>query len=338
MSARQYNRKFSLIVGDGAEDELGKGIEFAELRVTFSIHRGDTQTPNSADIRIYNVNAQTANKLENEFTRVIVQAGYEGNFGLIFDGTIKQARSGRVSATDSYVDIVAADGDRLYNFANMKLSLAAGSKPDDALDGFIQSMATAAAAASGKSIEAEAKRLKGYRPELSKNGCVRGMVFYGMARDELREFAEQNDCTWSIQDGKLVLIPLTSFIPSETVLVSPETGLVGVPEQTAGGIRARVLLNPAIRIGQRIKLDSTINAYRFPLGHGVQAENFATSIMGAKFNWDGLYYVMSAEHSGDSRGNDWYTDITCLAVDATVPLDYAPRAAVQTEAASIRRD
>jgi hypothetical protein len=29
---------------------------------------------------------------------------------------------------------------------------------------------------------------------------------------------------------------------------------------------------------------------------------------------------MRADHVGDSRGNAWYTQLTCLAVDASVPL------------------
>lgn len=318
MSVRQYGRKLSLIVGND-----GAALDFSSLRVHFSIRRGDFQTPNSADVRIYNVNDETANRITQEFTRVVVQAGYEGNFGLIFDGTIKQARAGRIDAKDSYIDITAADGDEAYNFSTMALSLAAGAKPTDAVQAFLQTMARMGVS-------------DGYVPELSENGSVRGVVFYGMARDELREFAEQNDCTWSIQDGKLTVIPLTSYVPGETPIISPQTGLVGVPEQTQSGIKARVLLNPALKIGQRIKLDSTINPYRYGLDVQSQASN-ALLESSIKTNADGHYYIMNADHIGDTRANEWYTDLTCLAVDATVPPSLAPRAAIAPEAASIRR-
>lgn len=36
-----------------------------------------------------------------------------------------------------------------------------------------------------------------------------------------------------------------------------------------------------------------------------------------KTNADGLYYVMVANHQGETRGDPWRTDLTCLAVDAT---------------------
>jgi hypothetical protein len=318
MSARQYLRKLSVIVGTGEA-----GLDFSDFRVVFSVRRGDFQSPNAADVRIYNVTDTTANRIKKEFTRVVIQAGYDGNFGLIFDGTIKQVRTGRIDQRDSYVDITAADGDKAYNFATMALSLAAGAKPTDAVSAFLQAMAIGGVTA-------------GYSPQLSTNGSARGRVLYGMTRDELREFAEQNDLTWSIQDGRLTFIPLTSYVPGETPVISPTTGLVGVPEQTQNGIGIRVLLNPSLKIGQRIQLDSVVNQFRYGLDVGSQASNalLASSI---KTNADGFYYVMAADHYGDTRGNEWYTDLTCLAIDATVPPNMATQAAIAPEAASIKR-
>lgn len=319
MSTPQYGRKISVIVGTDST-----GLDLAALRVTFRIQRGDFQTPNSADVRIYNIADNTANRITKEFTRIVVQAGYEGNYGLIFDGTIKQARKGRVDARDSYVDIVAADGDQAYNYSVMALSLTAGATPRDAVEAFTKAMAEHGVSA-------------GYVPELSTNGSARGRVYYGMTREELREWAEVQDCLWSIQDGKLTLIPKTSYVPGDVPLISPQTGLVGVPEQTQNGIQMRVLLNPALKIGQRVRLDSTVNPFRFGLDVQSQASN-ALIASSNKTNADGLYYVMSAEHSGDTRGNAWYTELTCLAIDATVPPSLAPRAAIAPEAASIKRN
>ena len=41
-----------------------------------------------------------------------------------------------------------------------------------------------------------------------------------------------------------------------------------------------------------------------------------------------MYYVMVANHQGDTRGAAWWTDLVCLAVDATVPVSIAANAAV----------
>ncbi len=49
-TTRLYDRKLSLIVGGGD----GKGIELGGLRVVFKTQHADYETPNKAEIRIYN--------------------------------------------------------------------------------------------------------------------------------------------------------------------------------------------------------------------------------------------------------------------------------------------
>lgn len=315
-----YDRKLSIVLG-----EAGKtGLDFSQFRVTFSVRRGDQQTPNSVDCRIYNLSTQTQNQVKNEFDTIVLQAGYANNFGLIFRGDIKQIRSGRENAKDTYLDITAADGDEAYNFSYIRYTQAAGGNQDQSLAAFVNSF--------GGDIT------QGYKPTFQSNGCVRGQVFYGATKDELREFASQNDCTWSIQEGKLTIIPLTSYIPGAIPVLSPTTGLIGQPEQIQNGISMRVLLNPGLKIGQLVKLDSsvTINQLRFGLDGQSQGSNglLQTSI---KSSADGTYYVMRADHSGDSRGGPWYTDLICLATDATIPPGLASQAAVAPAAAAIKR-
>lgn len=100
-------------------------------------------------------------------------------------------------------------------------------------------------------------------------------------------------------------------------LISPQSGLIGVPEQTQNGIAIRTLLNPRLKIGQLIKLQSTVNQARIDVANskGALAGNYNLA-KAAKASGDGVYYVMVAEHTGDTRGNPWYTDLICLAADA----------------------
>jgi hypothetical protein len=71
----QYLRQFSLIVAD----PNNKGIELGELRCVFQITRGDTQSPNTCDARIYNLSANTVNRLRSpEFTQIALSVGYQG--------------------------------------------------------------------------------------------------------------------------------------------------------------------------------------------------------------------------------------------------------------------
>lgn len=311
MSVRQYLRKASLIIGQ----DSGDAIDMSELRFIFSIRRGDTQTPNTADIRVYNVNDDTALKAEKEFTRIVIQAGYEGNFGVIFDGTIKQIRRGRESPTDTYLDITAADGDSAYNFSTVAVSLAAGSKPDDHVNVILQGMT-------------ERGVSRGYIQEVESNGLPRGKVIFGMAKDELRKVARNTNTNWSIQDGKLQMVGINAYLPGEAVVVNAATGMIGQPEATQNGIRVKTLLNPNIKIGGLIKLNNRdIQQYRFGLrqGRGGDADKNQWAKQAIKTNDDGHYYVMIADHSGDTRGTEWYTSLICLSVDTSIPTSYTER-------------
>ncbi len=313
MSVSQYLRKASLIVY-GVD---GKALDLSALRFSFAIRRGDIQTPNSADIRVYNVAPNTAKSIQKispapEFSRVVINAGYEGNYGIIFDGEIKQVRIGRESQTDTYVDISAADGDSAYNYSVLAISLAAGAtSPANQVEQIIQGMANNGVT-------------KGYIPDLSTNALPRGKAIYGMAKDELRKLGNTTQTSWSIQDGKVNLIPLTAYKVDEIPVITSQSGMIGLPEQTQNGIKLKVLLNPNIKVGQAVKLDNaSIQQYRYNLAQNQQAQNESTSIYN-KTDSDGLYYVMIADHNGDTRGNNWYTSLTCLAINADIAPKYIP--------------
>ncbi|WP_288074681.1 hypothetical protein [Pseudomonas sp.] len=300
MSVAQYLRQISLKIGNDAE-----ALDLSELRIRFVIRRGDLKTPNSADIRIYNVSDATALRAQKEFERIVLQAGYAGNFGTIFDGTIKQVRRGRESQTDTYIDITAADGDSAYNWSVVNMSLAAGSTPDDHLQASLQAM------------ESRGITL-GDKPNLPGNRLPRGKVMFGMVRDHLDTLAKSTDTSWSFQDGQLTLIPNTAYLPGEAVVVNSATGMIGLPEQTQNGVNVKMLLNPSVKIGRRLQIDeSSIQKFRYDPAPLAEADMRMIKIQN-DLSRDGFYRILVASHVGDTRGNEWYTSTICISVDATI--------------------
>jgi hypothetical protein len=314
---QEFLRQMNLVVANAT----GAGFDFKDFWCTFNVRRGDFQTPNSLDARIYNVKPETANQISKlEFTTVSLSAGYPGNVGLLFEGSIVQFRQGRVDQLDSYVDITAADADEAYNFAPISTTLPANSPAGSVAARIVEAMQQAS---TSQNIS------QGYAPNFPNAPAIRGRVLFGMARDEARAFADQQNCKFSIQSGAVTYIPYTSYIPGgEVPVISVATGLIGVPEQTQAGINIRTLLNPSIKVGQLIQLNSAINQFRFSLGFKEQPGNASialqnqlapnTSTSNNPSDQQGLYYVMVANHVGDTRGQNWYTDLTCLAVDATL--------------------
>lgn len=298
--AEQYFRKSQLYIGDDAN-----GLNVSELRFSFTVKRGDSQTPNSADIRIYNMAPATVARIQKEFTRVVLTGGYDASYGTIFDGTVVQTRYGRISGVDTTLDITAADGDRAYNFAYVNTTLAAGSTAVDHFRVVAQAMEQ-----HGVGV--------GYTAGLQSNSLPRGKVMFGMARDALACTARNTGTTWSIQDGKLQVVPETSYMPGEIAEISADTGLIGMPQQTESGVTLSTLMNPKLKIGTLIQLrNSSIQQYEFGLGKAAvkQREDIEKR---NRLATNGLYYVMSAEHQGDTHENAWYTKLVCVAADPTV--------------------
>lgn len=298
MSQLQYLRKCTLIVAGAS----GDGLDLSPMRIVFKTKKSDAQTPNTAEIRVYNLAPATAKQIREEFKTVTLQAGYESNYGIIFTGNIKQVRFGRENGTDTYIDIAAGDGDDAYNFAVVNTTLAAGAKQSDQI------------AAAGRAMEGRGVGV-GYVAETGAAALPRGKVMYGMARDYLRQSAEASETTWSVQDGKLQLVSLTGTLPNQAVVLNSKSGLIGTPEQTNDGIKARCLLNPLLKIGGKVMIDEKdVAEAKLP-----DTEKGADANKPASIASDGQYRVLTIEHSGDTRGNDWYSDIVCLDVDETAP-------------------
>lgn len=295
---RQYLRACKLIVATAG----GSGLDLSGLHIKFSIKKADAQTPNTAEIRVYNVAETTVARIRKEFSRVVLQAGYEANLGVIFDGNIKQVRFGRENGTDTYIDIAAGDGDDAYNYAVVNTTLAAGASQRDQIN-------AAASPMSERGVK------PGYIGETGETKLARGKVMYGMARDYMRQSAEASDTTWSIQDGKLQFVPNTGVLPNQAVVLNSKTGLVGQPEQTNDGIKARSLLNPMLKIGGKVQ----INEKDVAQAKLADTSKDAQANKPADIAADGFYRLLVVEHSGDTRGNDWYSDLICLDIDATQP-------------------
>lgn len=296
---RQWMRVCTLAVGG----EDGDALDLSGLRIKFQTRKGDIETPNSAVIEVYNVAPETLQRVQKEFTRVVLQAGYQGNYGIIFDGAIRQTRFWRDSGVDSVMSILAADGDRAYNYAVVNTTLAAGSRPADHVAACQSAFAAQGAGA-------------GYLPALGGQPLPRGKVMYGMARKYMRDTARNTNTTWSIQDGKVQLVPAAGYLPGEAVVLTAETGLIGAPEQTQAGITLRCLLNPRLRIGGRVKLDNeSVKRAQTPLK--------MAATYPPRLDEDGFYRIIKAEFSGDTHGNDWYANLVCIGIDDTMhlPLD-----------------
>lgn len=312
----QFGRRVSLLLQSSAQapGQQKKFLDLSEFHIKFQTAQQDEESPNDCRITVFNLSAATMKAIREEYSEVILQAGYENAaYGVIFQGTIKQFRRGRSDNKTTYLEILACDGDIAYNWAVVKKTLdAASSDPKTRVMAAIEAMEQYGVVA-------------GNVPYTGTGGTLpRGKVLFGYAKAQVRSVTRTTGATWNIQNGVLNITPFDNYLPGEAVVLNSATGLIGRAEQTGEGICARVLLNPKITIGGTVRIDqASINqteqqrAFQLP-GMGQQPfDKFAGVQFYADVSADGLYRVYVAEHTGDTRGRDWYTDLVCLTVDPT---------------------
>lgn len=297
----QFNRFLRLtVLGPGYREDL------SEFRVKFVVSASDFETPNTAIIRVYNLKDETVRSITATATAVILDAGYESNNGTVFVGDVKQFKFGKEGNVDRYLEFYAADGDILYTTSTVRTNLprtGAFLSADQVQDGILR--------ASGGSAD-DTSRF-GVSPFPGGVALKRGKVLWGMTRDYLRAYSQTQGARWNIQNGKVVFIGNTTYRQSPgPIVMNGLTGLVGYPEATDQGIEFKCLLNPLLSIGTRVQLDNRFiqqtvqRVLGFPT---LKTVNYPAIVAD-----DGVYRVLAVDYEGDTRGQEWYCNVTALAI------------------------
>lgn len=314
VSGQQWGRKANLVV---ANTTLGTGRDLSDLHFRFRIEQSDSETPNSMVVRVYNLNDQTLNEVLTQYNIVTLQAGYKGTgMQVLFSGEIKMFVRGKENATDRFLEISAAAGDVGYNYGLVNQTLAKGSRVMDVV-------ATAAQAMGVSSVDPNA--VSAIESQFFGGVFPRGKVAWGLGRIQMRQIAATAGARWFIDNGGVLrVVSNTGYLPGQAVVLTPQTGLVGVPEATTNGIRARCLINPFLTIGQPVQIQSSsIASVSAPASETMYGEIHFPSRTGMQFyaatQPSGIYRAVVIEHSGDTRGQEWYSDLTCLTIDPSAP-------------------
>ncbi|HET8689332.1 MAG TPA: hypothetical protein VFM18_22205 [Methanosarcina sp.] len=297
---QQWIRQCTLLISGG-----GSALDVSQMRIVFTVKKTQNETPNQAQIRVYNLSTTTENQIVHEGQRVTLQAGYKENFGVIFDGDIIQVKKGRENGVETYVEIIASDGDKAYNFSVINTTLSAGSTQADHVNVANNAMGL------GKS-------------QIDSGGqpLPRGKVIFGNARDVLRQTAQSNNQNWSIQNGQLQMIAKNGLLSGQAIYLNSKSGLIGGAEQSNNGIKAKALLNPMIKIGGAVIIDeidvqyAKIKAPKPPKKHKSEEDPSKPVNKPAEISKDGAYKVIEVEYKGDTYGSDWYSEVICIDIQA----------------------
>ena len=294
--------------GDSGRTIQGGGP--TDLRIAFHVFQSTLQSPNAAEVTIYNPGKATIAQFQNkEFKKLTLMAGYAQGSGVVYSGDIKQSIYRHEDNVTDYIRVFCADGDRAYNQAIVKTTLAAGYTPQDKVDAAVKAMAPFGMAMGPVNVD------------LSQPRYPRGIPIFQMAKDVLREVATDTRASWSMQQGKLHLVDERKPLQGgSAIMLNSRTGMISWPEQTEGGVVVRSLINPALQVHSKVQINQSSIQQADPDYQTLTSdvsERTRNLQQTGKIAADGLYLVYFMEREGDSRGGPWFDTSTVIATDAT---------------------
>lgn len=288
-----YGRRYRIIVSLSGQTAL----DVSDLRCTFKCVKTALMEPNYSEVVIYNLSAKTENTIIKEGSRIVIEAGYEGDqYGVIFDGNILQPIREKENGNTYKLTLIAIDGDTFYNGGFVVSSLTRGQTARTIIDNVT---------GKNSSVPVTTNHIS---ENLSSSKLTRGKVIFGLSKDYLRQVAKSNNATFYLDNGKVNIIKATDFNKDEIISLSPESGLIGVPNQQNNGVSGKSLLNPRIKLNSFVHINNSL----------VRAQQASQTAQYSLDN-DGIYRVIKLTQVGDTRGNDWYTEFETISQAGNIP-------------------
>lgn len=285
-----FLRKWRAQIGEFSTDQL---------RIQFKVSKTLEKEPNTCELRITNLAAESRGKLKGAGLAVIVEAGYAGGLGVIFSGDSRTVDHANEKG-DWLTLAQCGDGEQAYLYARCNESFAPGARVADVIRNVADKMSL------NKGNLEDALALP-----LLVESFSHGYTAFGKASEVFSKLMTTAGLAWSIQQGQILITADprrsvwrkgTAFYeqaknlgsPGTAYSLSAATGLVGSPvhappdkKKKGSFIKVKSLLNPQLAPGRVVTLDS-----RFVKGE---------------------FVIQKLDHEGDSHGRDWFTTFEAVA-------------------------
>ncbi len=277
-----YNRVYEILLDD---ESFIKGDESErQFRITFEVMIDYGGFVSYCDLAIFNLSDDTAGRLFKKDTKITLRCGYDQTIDSIFSGGIKNVFKERNGPDVSHHIIARGD-----NQPDITINRTLG------VNTKIVNVIRECADAMGYPLIIVESDFDDVAP------YARGYSLFGDPRVYLDKLAKVHSFSYAVDKGRLVVTRDSGFQPGTPHLVSQFTGMEGIPEITEVGCDVDIRLNPVVRIGGRIDIQSELVTFNF---NNVYYQNLPEQA------GSGVYRVFKIRHSGDSHGDNWRTRIT----------------------------
>lgn len=253
-----YIRKVTVMI----QSQVGGSRTIENLRVQFTIEKNNESNPNTSTIKIFNLAPATKGLLEAKNTKIVLSAGYQDTIETLAIGDVTKVVH-ETQGPDIISTIEIGDGDKSFRTARIEQNFPAGATTRQVIDALIDASGLQAGSKLG----------------VPNSQYANGISLSGLVRDQLTDITRKNELEWSVQNEVLQIIPKTSFTLDSVILLNAASGLIGSPNKTAKGVEFKSLLQPKLKPGGRVQIESR--------------------------NLNGIFKVRKVTHDGDSRQGDF---------------------------------
>lgn len=256
-----------------------------QFRVTFNVLIDFGGFNSYMDLAIYNLSETTQSKLYQKDSTIGLRAGYDESIDYLFRGAIKNVFKER-DGPNTVTRIIARGG---TSFDKKTINQTFDKNTN------IVDIIKACCSSIGYPPIIEDSQFSDIQP------YIRGKVLSGDPRRYLDELAQTHNFSYVIDNDRINVVRNNAFRKGSPFIVSEATGMEGIPEITEVGCDVSVRLNPKIKIGGRIDMQSEFRTFNF--------SNLYYQDIPPKAGV-GVYRIFKLEHQGDSWGDSWTTKIT----------------------------
>ena len=264
------------------------GIRFAG-RISFEVYRGNSiQAVNKSKVNLYNLSPSSRGAVDKRQGKIVINAGYGANTPILFTGDFGIPTAENPTPVfhdrkgpDIISTIEMADGDQDLAGAYVSVSLGPGATTLQIIQIIKKQpgIPVASTTAADHGV-----------PHVYQHGYS----FEGSLRQLMIEMGEAMGVQFSIQSGALQIIFKGGDTGELAVLLNASSGLIGIPNKTEMGFKAKALLNPLLTPGRKVRIESKMLK---------QPAEFA---------------IDRVRHVGDTHDNDWYSEIENGPIGGTV--------------------
>jgi hypothetical protein len=250
------------------------GVSYPGLRITFKATKTTKKEPNTCEVSIYNLSAESREALTKvKLPVVVLEAGYENETTQLFYGQTIHTTHQR-KGPDIITTLSTSDGGPKLRVARISQNFAAGAKPSQVLAALVKALGVKV----GNLKEAQKKIDTGKAANL----YIEGVQLQGHAPNELDALCRSAGFEWSVQDGALQVVAVGQSIGQfATVLTDP-----------------LMLTTPSVS-NKNIVEGVTFIQRDFLPGRQIRIR---TELV------QGAFRLEKCSYHGDTYGDDWFTD------------------------------